>query len=485
MAAKSVEINELAEKGAGTSFAMFDSAEWDGMITAVPSLDMTSSELRKVARPAPGGSDNDIGLPSRADGKPVCGTANEELFFTALGNPNMSEADRADLIDFAVAAVPQLEHSVLTEHFMIRWTSASNNPNDNILDPELIEEAGKMLEVCWERFVQAFDMAPYIPPGQDKLIVNFYDLPFLGSASPPGGPIKLDAGNWVQNPGLRYPLVAHNLFHKLQYAYGYVTEWRPRGQASYFVEGLAHWAEVFITENVSNRHALMDAFERPWRGLEGVSGSALPFWIFFEARHARGAKSIAAYLEFCRRYGDLERAMDELLTKLWTPESVLSRFDAFFALWCRERLLGGWRDTPEGDRLYPIIRNGETGEILDPVLELETMRNIGFAWIRATDEYQIEVEAHGCDYRRFNLLSEAHVMNVNIDISTLDGDALSYDIIWHKRDRAVEKDFLYLEPDGYLMRKNVDRNRFDAFTVVASGRERGGRYHMGVKLINV
>jgi len=100
----------------------------------------------------------------------------------------------------------------------LRWTNASSHAADNVSDPE-IETAG-YFEAARDKLTGLFGRAPYLPPGGTKIGVIFHDIECYAYAEPPEGPIELNSAVWMKMPSIRQSTSAHELFHKLQYAYG-------------------------------------------------------------------------------------------------------------------------------------------------------------------------------------------------------------------------------------------------------------------------
>ena len=124
--------------------------------------------------------------------------------------------------------MPSFENRYETDHFVLKWTNRSSHSEDNIRDPQIIKDTAEYLERHGQNILELFGRKPYMAPGQDKIEVVFRDMDCYGVSDPPNGPIQFNSYAWVNNSGIRQPTSAHELFHKLQYAYGYKTEWKPR-----------------------------------------------------------------------------------------------------------------------------------------------------------------------------------------------------------------------------------------------------------------
>src|SRR5208337_5533954 len=119
--------------------------------------------------------------------------------------------------------MPSFENRYETDHFVLKWTNKSSHSSDNIKDPQIIKDTAGYLEQAWTKYTELFGRKPYTAPGRDKIEVVFRNIDCYGVADPPDGPIQFDSNAWVYNKGIRQPTSAHELFHRMQYAYGYKT----------------------------------------------------------------------------------------------------------------------------------------------------------------------------------------------------------------------------------------------------------------------
>ena len=169
-----------------------------------------------------------------------------------------------------------------SEHFRISWTNQSPIPGDNVRHDQVIRETEKLLEESWDTLTAGFGRAPYVSPRQTKIDVVFRDLSVYGDSDPPDRPIRLNAGAWQSIEGIRAPTVIHELFHKLQYAFGYRTSWPTKDGDGWFSEGTAAFVETAFLRRVSDATKFTDAFDQPYRSLWRLDYGASPFWMFVD-----------------------------------------------------------------------------------------------------------------------------------------------------------------------------------------------------------
>ena len=158
------------------------------------------------------------------------------------------------------------------------------------------------------------------------------------------------------------PTSAHELFHKMQYAYGYKTRWKPKEPYLWFTEGTAAWSEVFVWGRVSRTCKVDTLFKNTKLGLYQADDMAMPFWIYcVRGNHPNpNNEFIVKLFEKCEQLRDVRLALNEAIKE--TYGSV----DDFFKSFARDRNNGFWADTCYGSvQLHPGAgrkRPGQRGQ---------------------------------------------------------------------------------------------------------------------------
>ncbi|MHC1743387.1 MAG: hypothetical protein AB9873_10190 [Syntrophobacteraceae bacterium] len=246
---------------------------------------------------------------------------------------------------------PFFENQLETEHFILKWTAKSRHPRDNIRDPEIVRETAGYLETAWDKLTGLFGRKPYLPPGSSKIGVVFKDLEYFAYADPPEGPIELNAFVWQKMPSIRQATSAHELFHKLQYAYGYKTRWSPGEPMLWFSEGTAAWAEVFVWGRVSRDCKMEDMFRDTSLDLYEAEDMALPFWIFLVSGNRNSPKD-EIMVDLFRKYEETGDANEALFSVIQEGYGSVDRFLQRFAL---ERKSNFWQERALEGCPYPSV----------------------------------------------------------------------------------------------------------------------------------
>jgi len=476
-----IKLDRLAKKGVHISVEVVDPQKWQELIKRDPSIPRSFIQLRRLAqrifmkakRPS---RVFRLDMPRRGVIKRFfeeCGEGLYSTFFTALRNPSLTKQQRAELEAIIDADTPTFENSTETDHFILRWTNSSTHPADNIADSSIVDETAEYLETAWEKYNTVFGRTPYVPPGSSKIEVVFQDIDGYGVASPPDGPIQFDAENWVNQPGIRQPTSAHELFHKLQYSFGYRTTWDPTPPYKWFSEGSASWAEVFVWQQVSGAYKINDLFSNPDLNLYNASYRALPFWIFFQTRQqdAPDDNPLVSFLQKYEATGDERNALEEVIDEDWPPNNVYGQLDNFFALFSRERRIGAWRQTPTGGQPYATILDPSGNNIVPTLAVTEVSLGLGDSSVNSTS-----VSPLGSDYYRFNFEGDTGGQTFTVSVTGVAGGNYSYYLLWEKDGTWKKAVFPFGVTGDYSFSETIDLETADSLMLIISGRGSGGAY---------
>jgi hypothetical protein len=261
--------------------------------------------------------------------------------------------------------MPSFENRLQTDHFVLRWTNQSRHSEDNISDRQIIKDTAEYMEIAWGKYVSLFGRKPYMAPGRDNIEVVFRDMDCYGVSDPPNGPIQFNSYAWVNNRGIRQPTSAHELFHKMQYAYGYKTSWKPKEPYLWFTEGTAAWSEVFVWGRVSRTCKVDTIFRDTKLGLYQADDMAMPFWIYcVQGNHPNPNNAfIVKLFEKCEQLRDERLALNEAIKE--TYGSV----DDFFKSFAKDRNNGFWADTCENP--YSCILGPDGKDMVKEVKDIQ------------------------------------------------------------------------------------------------------------------
>lgn len=499
-----ITLDRLAKKGLKVSVRVPDVQTWREIVKADPTIPRSFLQLRRLGQSIFGTKGRRPVRPFRPEVisrrfrlrrlrvMPLlttmrgvitrrfeeCGESLYSSFFTGLGNPLLTDRQRALIEADIDDATPEFENSTETDHFILRWTNESPHTADNIADAAIIDETAENLETAWERYNTVFGKTPYVPAGSTKIEVVFQDIGGFGVSSPPDGPIQFDAEHWVDEPGIRQPTSAHELFHKLQYAFGYRTKHAPSGDYKWFSEGTAVWSEVFVWQRVSRAYKVNGLFENPDLNLYNASYRALTFWIFFQTRQ-QDAPDDNPLVPFLQKYEAIEAgeaypertALAEVIDEDWPPNNVYGQLDHFFALFSRERRLGAWRQTPTGGQPYATILGPDGNNITPALMVTEISLGAGDNYVNNGSVSQL-----GSDYYRFNLENDAEGQIFTVSVTGVPGGDYSYYLVWEKNGAFRKATFPFGITGDYGFSETIDLGTANSLMLIISGRGTGGAY---------
>ena len=460
-------LKRLAERGVKIAIPILEPEAWEESLRVDPALPATYPELSGLAGKLIQSNRNGISAPEAASSQQPttleesCGESLYAKLYQGLGNPHLDKVER-DSIDAAFAeATPVNWQTRSSPHFLLRWTDSDPDPAHHLTDPTLIDEAVTLLETAWQVFTMAFGREPFGSAGGQQIQVDFLDLGSLeGQAFPPEGPIQLNAAIWQARPELRAPLAAHELFHKLQYAFGFRREWAQSAtDVGWLSEGTARWSEVFVHQRLTASKWLVDWLHSPSIDFFATDSFAVPFWIFFDAqrRMEGGPIALLDLLTACQAEQDarlgLERALFEASRDL--PEAFAA-YNA--AAWLKEI-----RRMPNGHILYPVIV-GPDGQPIDPLPAAMTVQlDAGGIFESAV----VPLGAFGCCYHLFTFAPSAAGRSLRLEARS-DGAPMTFQVLSLLGGQRIAGSLTVSA--GFVHQQTIQLDTADAVVLVISGR---------------
>ncbi|MEN8116142.1 MAG: hypothetical protein ABFS16_04145 [Bacteroidota bacterium] len=509
MASKKIKLQRLAKKGMNVTINIPDLKSWNEMTAKDKKIPRSFTQTKSMIHKVLGTKEKRVShslkpeimsprvmrraykkvplnLLNRGYIKRRSEECHEEQIaniYLGLSNPRLTAIQRKFLELEILNTIPGFERVRQTEHFILRWTNESDHADDNIADETIVEETGEFLEQAWERYVEVFGRAPYLPEGETRMEVLFQDFGAIGLASPPDGPMQLNSSYWVNEPEIRRPTSAHELFHKLQYAFGYRTKHTPSGSYKWFSEGTASWSEVFMWQRISRSYKINDMFSNPDLNLYSASYRALPYWIFFEAR-LKDSVNDNALSDFLHKYESLpattaypERvAYAEVIDEDWPENNVYGNVDNFFALFSRERRLGAWKTGPTG-QLYPTILGPENVNLVPALTVTNVSLGSGDAYSNAGS-----VSDFGSDYYKFNFEYDSNGENLTISVNGSSSGDFSFYLIWEYNGNFKRASFPFNNKEDYSGTYTINRSWANGLVLIISGRGDGGSYTINASI---
>jgi len=249
------------------------------------------------------------------------GTSLMLLFEDGLRNPALTE-EEIDQLDHEVAAeLPGAKKHWETANFSFTYTDDELLPEENVT-LELVKTVADILESNHELYVKLFDKLPYRPGGTPgtKIPVWFHWLSGTSGRTSPDAPIEFDSDGFTKNAYIRQATPPHELFHRLQYAYGAATTYETTAKDEWWLEGMAAWAGAWMTNGIVRDESFVNDMNNalPSRLFSQFSYAAMPFWVFVQGQRVAGKPDFLGARTFLQRYsptGDARQALAAVVTQ--------------------------------------------------------------------------------------------------------------------------------------------------------------------------
>lgn len=216
-----------------------------------------------------------------------CGEHLYGTLFTALQNPDLDEAVRDQVVADMDSAVPELGEPVKIGHFRFFYKTSDDDPNAlHAVTHDDVKATAEVLNKAWDDFAANFREPKHRVIDGEKIVdVRIYDLPkqgLYGVTASMWDHIELDSIETVANECRRQTTPVHELFHRVQYAYGYASG---AEKMKWAVEATASWSQKLRAQHVGDYMDRMKfGLETPDFALLDRSYDAAHLWIYLGQR---------------------------------------------------------------------------------------------------------------------------------------------------------------------------------------------------------
>lgn len=334
------------------------------------------------------------------------------VLFASLQNPTISDATRAEVESIILAAVPALPKTYTNGHFKIFYTDNDADPNNNVT-LDAVKSLASNLNTYWKTYSTKFKTPQHYIDGATQMVdIKVYDLGdgLYGETSSFWNYINLNSKQVVNNACKRKTTPAHELWHRVQYAFGYVSG---TPNMKWIVEATASWSQAFTNRGVRDYMGRMnEGLNVPDLALiEGRSYNACHLWIYLERRCTYLAiKKVWSTYETNGK--DAKAALDTVVN-----DRLGIGFDKFIVEWSKTNYI---KDLG-GAGVYSYVENKKTKTSCDVVYGPLVLVPRTSVDIDSTSLYTDagNVSSYVADYYEFNLDTTDQDLN-NLQI-TVDG----------------------------------------------------------------
>lgn len=413
-----------------------------------------------------------------------CGEATRGLLEAVMASDLLSSDARQQIESMEIDAAPSLERSKTIGHFRFRWTERSADARDNTNETN-IDLTAVVLNDCWDRFTADFRRPKAALRGGTRIIdVDvYYDGGLHGSTSSHTNRIFLNAATVVNDECRRQTTSAHELFHRVQYSYGYITG--TAGQR-WWVEALGSWSQEYYAPDVDDYiNRVNSGLANPGRPLLTRSYDACHYWKYLGEQVSRRSSAISAehdaISEVLETYAS--NGLDAQAAAGSVTQSRLSRpFNRFFQDWSKANYL---KDLNLPSLKYDYVEDENVTRCssrtygpyrhVAPVTDT-TIADNATNWTSGNRA----VDAFGTNYHHFDIDSDVGEFELRFDGNVGAGSGTYSVHIGLIRDNRWRR--IYNYPSTTEMARNItfDPGSYDRCVVVVNGMDVGGSYELGL-----
>ena len=207
------------------------------------------------------------------------------VLFAALQNPSIYKSTRYSIDEIVSEAAPPLPKTYTSGHFKFFYTDNDPNPDNNVT-LAAIKATATSLNASWDKYATNFKEPKHYLSGAVKMVdvkVYYLGASLYGETNSGWKYINLNSKLTVSDACKRKTTSAHELFHRVQYAYGYVSG---TANMKWIVEGTAAWSQKYTNASVRDYMSPMIAgLNAPDKDLIlSRSSDAAHFWVYLQKR---------------------------------------------------------------------------------------------------------------------------------------------------------------------------------------------------------
>lgn len=336
-----------------------------------------------------------------------CGESTRGLLDAALTSSLISSKAKEEIRAIMADSMPSLEKEKTIGHFHFKWTETSSDPRDNVTEAD-IDATAVFLNECWDSYTTDFRQPKAALIGGKRIIdvEVYFDPGLYGSTSSTSNTIFLNSRDVVRDECRRRTTSAHELFHRVQYAYGYVSG---TGGQKWWVEATASWSQDYTYDEVNDYVTRIDSgLSNPDTSLLARSYDGCFYWKYFgeqiNKRSAAVTSEEQALREFVEEYST-NGLNAKTASETVTSNRISRNFDQFFQDWSKSNYIKdldnpGMRYEYDEDETVTTSCGRTYGPYkhVAPVVE-QTISSDTFFWTSPT----YSVNAYGTDYLLFHI----------------------------------------------------------------------------------
>jgi hypothetical protein len=414
-----------------------------------------------------------------------CGEPTVGLMEAVLASDLISGDAKAEINAMVEDSMPALEMERTLGHFHFMWTEVSTDARDNVTEAD-IKATAVFLNQSWNRYTTDFRQPKANLVGGERIIdvQVYYDPSLHGSTSSHTNRIFLNSETVVRDDCRRRTTSAHELFHRVEYSYGYVT-----GTANqrWWVEALGSWSQEHSYDAINDYVTRVNAgLASPDKSLLSRSYDACHYWKYFGEQINKRSAAVTSEGQAIREFMD-EYSTNGLDAKAASGSVTTNRisrsFDKFFIEWSKA---GYIKDLGNPFTRYEYDEDEEVttscGRTYGPYYHVtpvvdETIASNTYSW---TTSPAPDVNSYGTDYLHFHIEPSVNRISIRFEGHPMRGSGqFSTHLVLIKNDRwrIIYNNSNVIERTWNL---NFTDGEYDRCVLVVNGLATGGRYDVSV-----
>jgi len=413
-----------------------------------------------------------------------CGEYTWGLLEAVLASSLISANAKADIRAIMSDATPALEKEKTIGHFHFKWTETSGDARDNVTEAA-IDATGTVLNDMWDRYAADFRQPKALLVGGRRIIYVevYFSSGLYGSTSSHSNTIFLNSRDVVMDECRRGTTSAHELFHRVQYAYGYVTG---TGGQTWWVEAIASWSQEYAYGDINDYVGRINGgLDSPDRSVLNRSYDGCHYWTYFAEQLVKRSAEVnseqQAIREFLRTYST--NGLNAKAASETTTQTRIGRtFDGFFEDWSKANFIKDL-DNPSTRYEYDEdeLVTTRCGRTFGPYRHVaavisQAIASDTFSWTSPT----YSVNAYGSDYLDFTINPVVTKISIRFEGNPTGGAGVfSTHLIMIKSNRwkSIYNNSAVSERTWNL---SFSAGDYDRCILVVNGLATGGQYEVSV-----
>lgn len=400
-----------------------------------------------------------------------------------LMNPDISDADRDAVDADADASMPAFNKTYTSGHFRFQYTDNNANSKHNATLAN-IQATAAVMNAAWNDFTANFKKPKHyikitsvIPLKWNEMIdVKCYDLgdSLYGVTSSGWNHIELNTNKVIKDANKRQTTPVHELFHRVQYAYGYISG---TPSMKWAVEATASWSQKYRAPAVGDWMSRINSgLNSPDAALTGRSYDLCGMWCYMGQRAGNERNFVKkAWTEYSLSAFNMTSA----LTK-----AIKAQIGNSYTL---DHIIGWWnftnfyKDMSNASASFDYAEDENTAGGYGPLVSVPTTSKTltkGAAAVATAGS----AAAYGADYHVYTLSGSP--TKVEIKITTT--GKFGYALIKYKNSTKAQTGYSRT-PAGnngnYTFTETINPATTDRVALVVIGNPTGGSYSISAKAL--